>query len=96
MIFAFGLGALKVIFAKPFPAIPTTLLGTLGTAACAGTGISATKNPAMRVCTSHREICGRVGRRNFANIREYLFCWDFYRGINVKSGVILDKPSRVI
>ena len=36
-------GALKVIFAKPFPAIPATLLGAVGTAAWAGTGINAKK-----------------------------------------------------
>ena len=38
MIVALGLGGLKEIFAKPFPAVPTTLLGAVGAAACAMAG----------------------------------------------------------
>jgi CRISPR/Cas system-associated protein Cas5 (RAMP superfamily) len=38
VIFAFGEGALKAILAKPLPAVPTTLLGAVGTAACAIAG----------------------------------------------------------
>jgi hypothetical protein len=87
---------LKVIFAKPFPAIPATLLGALGTAACAGTGISATKSPAKREYMSHREICGRVGRTSFTSIRKYLFYECRLRGINFRRGVILIKQLWVI
>jgi hypothetical protein len=34
---------------------------------------SEVKSPAKRAYTSHREICGRLGRCNFASIRKYLF-----------------------
>ena len=40
MIFALGDGARKAILAKPSPAVPTILLGAVGTAASATAGIS--------------------------------------------------------
>ena len=43
MIVALGLGGLKEIFAKPFPAVPTIFLGAVGGAACARVGISENK-----------------------------------------------------
>jgi hypothetical protein len=51
VIVALGLGGLKEIFAKPFPAVPTMSLGAVGGAACARVGISENKIAPIVIAT---------------------------------------------
>jgi hypothetical protein len=65
----------KVRIVSPFDAV--VVIGTQAAAFAAGAVMTAVgsevKSPAKRAYVSHREICGRLGRRNFASIRKYLF-----------------------